>query len=212
MNNVEPTPPRTSRAFAFASGGIALAAAALLAVGLLGSGGQSANAQEGSPTVEETVTTTASPEATASPSVEASPSPSVEASPSPTEVTPSPSATASPSPSATASPSASPTASPSPGATKTYILEFRWSLLGWLGANNTPVVDALTNNLSDDGDLSDDVTALYSWDSAEQEWLGWFPGADDIPGANDFTTFMTGQAFWIAIAQDQDLTWTIPLP
>lgn len=210
MNTVEPTPPRTSRAFAFASGGIALAAAALLAVGLLGSGGQSASAQTGSPTVEETGT--ASPEATASPT-EATPSPTEDASPSPTEdASPSPTEDASPSPSATASPSASPTASPSPAATKSYTLEFRWSLLGWLGVNNTLVVDALTNNLSDDGDLSDNVTALYSWDSANQKWLGYFPGADDIPGANDFTAFTTGQAFWIAISQDQDLTWTIPLP
>lgn len=90
-------------------------------------------------------------------------------------------------------------------------LGFRWTLLGWLGPDNTDILEALQNNVSDDGDLSDKVTAIWSWDSEAQAWLAWFPDGVGIPDANDFDALNFGQGLWIAIDDENGLTWTIAL-
>ena len=110
------------------------------------------------------------------------------------------------------------------GPTVTYTLNFRWSLLVWLGADganidaalkgqlasssvaaasvNGPEIQALTNVYSY-------VTALFRWHAVAQKWEASFPGRSSIPGANDFNTFTFGRAYWIAISSGP-VDWTVP--
>jgi hypothetical protein len=98
--------------------------------------------------------------------------------------------------------------------TTSYTLNFRWSLITWAGADNISVNDALkgtgTGGANPGGnDISASVTAIYGWDAAAQQWLGYFPSGVNVPGANDLTTLRTGQAYWIAITGPSSVTWTI---
>jgi hypothetical protein len=95
--------------------------------------------------------------------------------------------------------------------TQTITLNFRWSLVTWNGADNLPVSDALAGTGANEAgnDISAQVTAVYGWDAAAQEWLGYFPAGVNVPGANDLTALKTGQAYWIAIVAPGPTTWTI---
>ncbi len=85
--------------------------------------------------------------------------------------------------------------------TASYNLTFRWSLVTWTGANNMAVADAL-------GSAAAQVTAVYGWKQATQEWLGWFPGTA-APGAIDLTALTNGAAYWVAIDGDPaSVLWT----
>jgi hypothetical protein len=90
-------------------------------------------------------------------------------------------------------------------------LNFRWSLVTWTGADNIPVEDALKGSGLNEGgsDIFDQVTAVYGWDAAAQDWLGYFPAGVGVPGANDLTALKMGQAYWIAITGPGSVTWTI---
>jgi hypothetical protein len=94
--------------------------------------------------------------------------------------------------------------------TATYTLNFRWSLITWSGADNIPVADALggTGANESGNDISAEVTAVYGWNQASQDWLGYFPSGVSVPGANDLTTLRTGNAYWIAIKAPGPVTWT----
>jgi hypothetical protein len=96
-------------------------------------------------------------------------------------------------------------------ATFSYTLSFRWSLITWVGPDNIPVADALagTGANEDGNDITDQVTAVYGWDEAAQEWLGYFPSGVDVPGANDLTALENGEAYWIAIVGPGSVTWTV---
>jgi hypothetical protein len=98
--------------------------------------------------------------------------------------------------------------------TTSYTLNFRWSLITWAGADAIPVIDALkgtgTSGKNPGGnDISASVTAIYGWNQAAQQWLGFFPTGVNVPGANDLTALNTGQAYWIAITGPSSVTWTI---
>ncbi|MEO6397872.1 MAG: hypothetical protein ABIP13_05350, partial [Tepidiformaceae bacterium] len=98
--------------------------------------------------------------------------------------------------------------------TTSYTLNFRWSLITWAGADNISISDAIkgtgTSGKNPGGnDISASVTAIYGWDQAAQQWLGYFPSGVNVPGANDLTTLKAGQAFWIAITGPGSVTWTI---
>ena len=78
----------------------------------------------------------------------------------------------------------------------------------------SPSIDALkgtgTSGKNPGGnDISASVTAIYGWDAAAQQWLGFFPSGVNVPGANDLTALKTGQAYWIAITGPSSVTWTI---
>ena len=94
--------------------------------------------------------------------------------------------------------------------TVSFQLTFRWTLHTWVGPNNIPVADALhgtgLNGLGND--IYDQVTAVYGWQQASQEWLGFFPSGVSVPGANDLIVLQTGQAYWIAIVAPGPVTWT----
>jgi hypothetical protein len=92
-----------------------------------------------------------------------------------------------------------------------YTLSFRWSLITWVGPDNIPVADALagTGANEEGNDITDQVTAVYGWDQAAQQWLGYFPTGVDVPGANDLTALQMGDAYWIAIVGPGSVTWTV---
>jgi hypothetical protein len=94
--------------------------------------------------------------------------------------------------------------------TATYTLNFRWSLITWNGADNIAVADALAGTGANDAgnDISGEVTAVYGWDQAAQDWLGFFPSGVSVPGANDLTNLKQGSAYWIAIKAPGPVTWT----
>jgi hypothetical protein len=95
--------------------------------------------------------------------------------------------------------------------TATFTLTFRWSLVTWTGADNIPVADALHGTGANDAgnDIFDEVTAVYGWDAAAQDWLGFFPAGVSVPGANDLASLDNGAAYWIAIEGPGNVTWTI---
>jgi hypothetical protein len=98
--------------------------------------------------------------------------------------------------------------------TMSYTLNFRWSLITWAGADGISVDDAIsgTGTSGDNpggNDISASVTAIYGWDAAAQQWLGYFPSGVNVPGANDLVTLETGEAYWIAITGPSSVTWTI---
>jgi hypothetical protein len=92
-----------------------------------------------------------------------------------------------------------------------YTLNFRWSLITWMGADNIPPADALSGTGANEGgtDILDEVTAVYGWEASSQEWLAFFPSGVDIPGANDLTGLREGDAYWIAIRGPESITWTV---
>ena len=100
-----------------------------------------------------------------------------------------------------------------PGSTHTYTLSIRWSLLVWQGKNGISATAALKGIETPDNpatnDVSTRVTAMYSWNAGGQKWDGFFPGSENIPGANDFTTLSKGVAYWTAINGSSAATWTI---
>ncbi|MCC7365777.1 MAG: hypothetical protein IT303_15540 [Dehalococcoidia bacterium] len=95
--------------------------------------------------------------------------------------------------------------------TATVTLNVRWSLVTWTGSDDIPVEDALKGTGLNEGgsDIFDQVTAVYGWDAAAQDWLGYFPAGVGVPGANDLTALEMGQAYWIAIKGPSSVTWTI---
>ncbi len=99
------------------------------------------------------------------------------------------------------------------GATTTFTLYFRWSLIVWNGKNGADIAATLKGLESPDNPLTNDVsgvvTAIFYYNNPLQKFEGFFPGSAGIPGANDFTTFVTGRAYWIAINQTGSLNWTV---
>lgn len=98
--------------------------------------------------------------------------------------------------------------------TITYTLNFRWSLVVWLGPHGADIDDALSGELPSTAVLSDVfdlVSAIYRWNGTQQRWEANFPAAGNVPGANDFTVFDYGVAYWIAIDTNGSFDWTVPL-
>src|SRR4029079_11523832 len=97
-------------------------------------------------------------------------------------------------------------------ATTTYTLYFRWTLLVWSGPNGADIATMLKGLESPDNpatnDVSGIVTAIFRYNNTLQKFEGFFPGSAGVPGANDFTTFTKGQAYWIAINTAGSTTWT----
>jgi hypothetical protein len=95
--------------------------------------------------------------------------------------------------------------------THTYTLQFRWSLITWVGADNIGPEDALRGTGANQGgtNIFDRVTAVYGWDAAAQSWLAFFPSGVNVPGANNLTALRTGEAYWIAITAPGPVSWTV---
>ena len=97
--------------------------------------------------------------------------------------------------------------------THTYTLYFRWTLIVWQGRDNVSIAAALAGQETPDNPATNNitgvVTAIFHYLNAQQRFEGYFPGSANIPGANDFTTFQEGEAYWIAISQSGSLSWTV---
>jgi uncharacterized protein (TIGR03437 family) len=98
------------------------------------------------------------------------------------------------------------------GETVSYTLYFRFTLLVWTGKNNIGVLSALKGLENPDvpatNDVSGSVGVVYRFNGATQTWEAYFPGADGVPGANDFTTLQNGGAYFVALKSGGQLTWT----
>lgn len=97
------------------------------------------------------------------------------------------------------------------GSTVSFVLYFRWTLIIWNGKAGVDIQTALKGLESPDNPLTNDVsgivTAVFHYNNPLQKFEGFFPGSAGIPGANDFTTFTKGEAYWIAINQSGNITW-----
>ncbi len=94
---------------------------------------------------------------------------------------------------------------PASGNTISYTLEPVWTFIVWRGADQLPVDQAL---LSTNGiDLNGVVSAIYTYDMDVDGWIGYFTGAADIPGANDFVVLDKDRVYWIAITVNTPVTW-----
>jgi hypothetical protein len=87
-------------------------------------------------------------------------------------------------------------------ATITYTLTFRWSLIVWLGQDGVSASTAL-------GAIANQVTSIWRWNATAQQFEGFFPGSENVPGANDFTTLTRLTAYWISIVGPGSVTWTV---
>ncbi|HEY6506403.1 MAG TPA: IPT/TIG domain-containing protein [Vicinamibacterales bacterium] len=100
------------------------------------------------------------------------------------------------------------------GATVTFTLFFRWTLIVWSGKAGADITAALKGLESPDNpatnDVSGIVTAVYHFNNAQQRYEAWFPGSANVPGANDISTFVQGQGYWIAISAQGQTNWTVP--
>ena len=104
----------------------------------------------------------------------------------------------------------------SSGATLTYTLYFRFTLIVWTGQNNVSALAALTGLESPDNPATNNILAqvgaIWRFDAATQTFKGYFPGSDNVPGANDFTTLSSGVGYFIALRNAGTVSWTVPAP
>lgn len=93
---------------------------------------------------------------------------------------------------------------------RTYTLYFRWSLFSWLSPDMS-IGDALRGEGQSAGgtNVLEDVTAIYTWDGPNQQWLAFFPEAIDSPGVNDIDDFEFGRSYWVAIEGPDDVAWDV---
>ena len=71
------------------------------------------------------------------------------------------------------------------------VLNFRWSLITWRGADGMAPTEALRGPAGA-ADITSQVTVLYAWDAAAQAWRAFFPSGSGVAGANDLTALKTG--------------------
>ena len=99
------------------------------------------------------------------------------------------------------------------GSTTSFTLFFRWTLIVWNGRDGADIQNTLRGQESPDNPLTNDVsgivTAVFHYNNAQQRFEAFFPGSAGVPGANDITTFEQGEAYWIAISQSGQVTWTV---
>jgi hypothetical protein len=94
---------------------------------------------------------------------------------------------------------------PATGETVTYLLEPGWTFIVWRGVDEIPVRDALMS--ADGRDLTTIVSSIYTYDMDEGRWIGYFTGAENVPGANDFTVLDKDRVYWVAIAISVPVNW-----
>ncbi|MBI2764948.1 MAG: IPT/TIG domain-containing protein [Chloroflexi bacterium] len=96
------------------------------------------------------------------------------------------------------------------GGTVSYTLSFRWSIIVWRGADGISAKVAITGLESPDDPATNNVSAIITaidrWNGTAQKWEAYFPGSDNVPGANDFTVLNNGTAYFIAVTTAT--TWT----
>ncbi|GIW13476.1 MAG: hypothetical protein KatS3mg062_0915 [Tepidiforma sp.] len=96
--------------------------------------------------------------------------------------------------------------------TITYTLHRTFTLIVWTGADNKPISQAIGGTQQGTTNVSGLVGAIWLFDPLAQQWRGYFPGSEGVPGANDFTTFRSGTAYFIALraTAPRQVTWNAP--
>ncbi len=92
----------------------------------------------------------------------------------------------------------------------TYTLYFRFTLIVWTGADNRSIQAALAGGTAGTNNVSGLIGAIWLFNPQTQTWGGYFPGSENVPGANNFTTFRNGSAYFIGLksAAGAPITWT----
>lgn len=93
-----------------------------------------------------------------------------------------------------------------------YNLYRTFTLIVWTGADNKPVAQAIGGTQQGTTNVSGLIGAIWLFNPQTQTWLGYFPGSEGVPGANDFTTFRAGTAYFIALRPTAPavVSWTAP--
>jgi hypothetical protein len=94
----------------------------------------------------------------------------------------------------------------------TLTLTPRWSLVSWTGPDGVTPADALAGTGAATGgtNVTSAIGAIYAWDSAAAQWLAYFPGSGNVPGANTLASLKTGEAYWFAVSGSAPVQWTLP--
>jgi hypothetical protein len=92
----------------------------------------------------------------------------------------------------------------------TYRLNFRWTLITYLGPNGLDVPTAL-RGAPGTTEVTGLIAVLYTWENENQKWLAYFVQGAGVPGANDFATLTNGTVYWVAIFGPADVVWTIQI-
>jgi len=79
-------------------------------------------------------------------------------------------------------------------------LSGQWNLIAWPGPDGETVGDALSGADGCRNDVTSDVSVVWSYDSTDQTWQGYFLSAANIPGANDLQTLTAGAGYFIGLA------------
>lgn len=97
-------------------------------------------------------------------------------------------------------------------ATIQYTLYRTFTLIVWTGADNKPIAQAIGGTQSGTTNVSALIGAIWLFNPQTQSWAGYFPGTENVPGANDFTTFRTNVAYFIALRPTAPATvnWVAP--
>lgn len=93
-----------------------------------------------------------------------------------------------------------------------YTLYRTFTLIVWTGADNKPIAQAIGGTQAGTTDVSALIGAVWLFNPQTQSWSGYFPGTENVPGANDFTTFRAGTAYFIALRPTAPATvsWVAP--
>ncbi|MCL6644456.1 MAG: IPT/TIG domain-containing protein [Dehalococcoidia bacterium] len=93
-----------------------------------------------------------------------------------------------------------------------YTLYRTFTLIVWTGADNKPIAQAIGGTQSGTTNVSALIGAIWLFNPQTQSWAGYFPGTENVPGANDFTTFRTNVAYFIALRPTAPATvnWVAP--
>jgi hypothetical protein len=96
--------------------------------------------------------------------------------------------------------------------TITYTLYRTFTLIVWTGADNKPISQAIGGTAPGTTNIASQVGAIWLFNPQTQTWGGYFPGTEGVPGANDFTTFRAGTAYFIALRPTAPATvnWVAP--
>ncbi len=84
----------------------------------------------------------------------------------------------------------------------------QWTLAAWPGADES-VAHALEGG-GCGASVSSQVSVIWGFDAATQTFQAYFPGAANVPGANDLATLTQGAGYWIGLSDPSStLTWTV---
>lgn len=97
--------------------------------------------------------------------------------------------------------------------TITITLQGRFTLIGWVGADNLSVTDALRGGSSGPQGGTNDITAkvsvVWGFDSATQTFQAYFPGSANVLGANDLETLRAGRGYFVGLTNpNTPIQWT----